>query len=151
MFESGDGDFAPPCPQQPVRMARAQQHGTLKELALRAGVSERHLRRLLKREATDGSAAANRVLTQLNAPPATAKLLEAYGCPDLIGSDAHRWLEGHLKRLAPQLRALVDADGSGIDPRWAEGTATMLFRQLETAAGRRRQRIEECLIGANGV
>ncbi len=133
----------PPCDGSVVANASAQWRGSRTALAASAGISRSQLYRLIKAGNCGRSPAAARVLAALDAPPITARALDALGFGDLIGTASHRYLERFLVCFAVLLRELNEADPDMLDPRWAEGSASLLIQQLVAAARRRAELAEK--------
>ncbi len=127
------------CDGSAVATASAQWRGSLTALAASAGVSRSQLYRLIKDGDCGRSRAAVRILAALDAPPITARVLDALGFGDLIGTASHRYLDRFLVCFAVLLRELNESDPDMVDPRWAEGSAKLLIQQLVIAAHKRAE------------
>ncbi len=100
-----------------------------RKLAAAAGISERHLYRL-KKSGTATSPGAQRLYEQMVGDMLTAEVLSRLGHAELIGTEAHSFLDRFMKTLTCQLAELQADEPRALDIGYADRAATQSVDRL---------------------
>lgn len=115
-----------------LRRARRQRPGLAKSnrrLAEAAGISERHLYRLMKQDRTK-SAGGQRLYEQLVGNVLVGDLLRQLGHQELVGTCAHGFLDKFVRIMTPALADLYAQEPDAIDLDFADRIAAQSVERL---------------------
>lgn len=101
-----------------------------RQMAAAAGISERHYYRLIKQGLKVSSPGAERLFEQLVGGTAAADMLIELGCADLIGTEAHRFLDRFIPSVTRRLASLHAEIPTAIEVAFADQIAALAIKQL---------------------
>lgn len=117
------------------------RHGkTVREVASAAGISERHLRRLVRQAKSGGGSRRDQDAARL-----TTHLLGALGHSELLGTSAHAYLAGFIAEFVDLLSVHIIEDEAALDRRWAKGNARQTLEKVREAARRRQESLDQVI------
>lgn len=124
-----------------LRHARRQIPGLVRSnrrLAEAAGISERHLYRLLA-QGNARSAGAQRLYEQMVGNVLVGDILSRLGHHELVGTSAHDFLDMFVRVMAKALAELYADDPSAIDMDFAERIARQSIERLRGCHSRENE------------